>query len=234
MKTRLPGRVTYANVVSTLALFLLLSGGAALAATKLAKNSVGTKQIKNSSITTAKIKNSSITTAKIKNRAVSGAKVKDGTIPASKIDLSTFGQVPSATRADTAANADAVNGMHLAKIYFASGVNAGKTSVFSADGLTLFAECSANQLEFTATTSIANTEIYASGNYTSVFAGEYNESFTIGDVETVGKNIGNKLQDADQGQLVYSTVEGAVVSAQFSLKEIPGTGCFVAGTAQYS
>lgn len=224
MKTRLPERVTYANVVSTLCLFLLLGGGAALAATKLPKKSVGTKQIKNSSITTAKIK----------NRAVTGAKIKDGTIPGSKIDLITFGQVPSATRADTAAHADAVNGMHLAKIYFASGPNAGKTSVFNADGLTLFAECSANQLEFTATTSIANTEIYTSGNYISEFAGEYNESFSIGDVQTVGKDIGNTQQDADQGQLVYSTVEGAVVSAQFSLKEIPGTGCFVSGTAQYS
>jgi hypothetical protein len=218
MKTRLPDRVTYANVVSTLCLFLLLGGGAALAAGKLAKNSVGTKQIKNRSITTAKIK----------NRAVTGAKIKDGTISGSKIDLITLGQVPSA------AHADAINGMHLAKIYFASGPNAGKTSAFNADGLTLFAECSANELEFTATTSIANTEIYASGNYISEFAGEYNESFTIGDVQTVGKDIGNKKQDADQGQLVYSTIEGAVVTAQFSLKEIPGTGCFVSGTAQYS
>ena len=53
MKRFLP-RLTYANVVSTLCLFLLLGGGAAFAASKLAKNSVGSKQIKKNAITTAK------------------------------------------------------------------------------------------------------------------------------------------------------------------------------------
>ena len=36
----------YANFVSSLALFLVLSGGVALAASHLAKNSVGAKQLK--------------------------------------------------------------------------------------------------------------------------------------------------------------------------------------------
>jgi hypothetical protein len=70
-------RLTYANVMSSLAVFLLLGGGAAFAATKLAKNSVGTKQLKNNAVTTKKIK----------NNAVTGAKVKE----------SSLGTVPSAT-----------------------------------------------------------------------------------------------------------------------------------------
>jgi hypothetical protein len=37
-------------------LFLLLSGGAAYAASHLGKNTVGTKQLKKNSVTTAKIK----------------------------------------------------------------------------------------------------------------------------------------------------------------------------------
>jgi hypothetical protein len=41
---RVRDRLTYANVVSTLCLFLLL-GGEAYAATQLPKNSVGTKQL---------------------------------------------------------------------------------------------------------------------------------------------------------------------------------------------
>ncbi len=49
---RIRGKLTYANVMSTIAVFLLLGGGAAFAASKLAKNSVGTKQIKNGSVTT--------------------------------------------------------------------------------------------------------------------------------------------------------------------------------------
>jgi hypothetical protein len=53
MKT-LARRLTYANVVATLALFVALGGGA-YAATQLKKNSVGTKQLKNGAVTAAKL-----------------------------------------------------------------------------------------------------------------------------------------------------------------------------------
>lgn len=52
---RLRGKLTYSNVASTLCLFLLLGGGTAFAATELAKNSVGTKQLKNKAVTPAKL-----------------------------------------------------------------------------------------------------------------------------------------------------------------------------------
>lgn len=70
-------RLTYANVMSSIAVFLVLGGGAAFAAGQLAKNSVGTKQLKNNAVTTKKIK----------KNAVTGAKVKE----------STLGTVPSAS-----------------------------------------------------------------------------------------------------------------------------------------
>jgi hypothetical protein len=54
---RLRGKLTYANVISTLCLFLLLGGGAAFAATQLPKNSVGARQIKRGAVTPAKISN---------------------------------------------------------------------------------------------------------------------------------------------------------------------------------
>ncbi len=49
------GSLTYANVVSTLCLCLLVGGGVAYAATQLPANSVGTKQIKKGAVTQAKI-----------------------------------------------------------------------------------------------------------------------------------------------------------------------------------
>lgn len=52
------GRLTYANVVSTLCLVLVLGGGVAYAATQLRKNSVGTKQLKNGAVTQKKISQS--------------------------------------------------------------------------------------------------------------------------------------------------------------------------------
>jgi hypothetical protein len=50
-------RLTYANVVATLCLFLLLGGGA-YAATQLPANSVGTKQIKDRAVTGEKLSRS--------------------------------------------------------------------------------------------------------------------------------------------------------------------------------
>lgn len=47
-------RLSYANIVSTLCLFIVLGGGA-WAATQLPKNSVGTKQIRTEAVTPAKL-----------------------------------------------------------------------------------------------------------------------------------------------------------------------------------
>jgi hypothetical protein len=55
MKQRIRSHLTYANVVATLCLFLLVGGGAAFAATQLPKSSVGTRQLKKGAVTAAKI-----------------------------------------------------------------------------------------------------------------------------------------------------------------------------------
>src|SRR4051794_1789340 len=88
-------KLTYSNVVSTLCLFLLLSGGAAFAAGRLGKNTVGAKQLKRNAVATAKIKDAAVTTAKLRDGAVTGAKV----------DLTTLGKVPSARNADETTHA---------------------------------------------------------------------------------------------------------------------------------
>lgn len=62
---RLRAKLTYANVVATLALFLVLAGGSAFAAGRLAKNSVGTKQLKNAAVSAAKIRKGAVTPAKL-------------------------------------------------------------------------------------------------------------------------------------------------------------------------
>lgn len=79
-------RLTYANVASTLALFLALTGGAAYAAHRyLTKKSVGTPQLKANAVTTSKIKANAITTRKLKKIAVSTEKLKDGAVTGEKI-----------------------------------------------------------------------------------------------------------------------------------------------------
>lgn len=54
--SKIRGKLTYANLMSTACLFLLIGSGTAYAATQmLAKNSVGSKQIKNEAVTPAKL-----------------------------------------------------------------------------------------------------------------------------------------------------------------------------------
>lgn len=108
-------RLTYANVMSSIAVFLVLAGGTAFAAQQLGKNSVGSKQIKKNAITTAKIK----------NNAVNGAKIKPGAVTGAKIDEATLGPVPLATNATNATSAvnatNATNAQNFSR-YFNSGV----------------------------------------------------------------------------------------------------------------
>ena len=98
MKSKLKGKLTYANVVSTLCLFVLL-GGSAYAALKIPRNSVGTRQLQ------AK----SVTNGKLANGAVNGAKIAEGSITGQNINLSALGTVPQAANAASAQNANTVD-----------------------------------------------------------------------------------------------------------------------------
>lgn len=56
-------RNSYANVVSTLALLVAVSGGAAVAAGELGRNTVGTKQLKNDAVVSKKVEDGSLLSA---------------------------------------------------------------------------------------------------------------------------------------------------------------------------
>jgi hypothetical protein len=157
MKKTLRGKLTYANVLSTLCLFLLLGGGTAFAASKLAKNSVGAKQLKANSVTAAKIKKNAVTTKKIKANAVTAAQIKNGAVTGAKVDLATLGTVPSAgkagsaTTAATAGSAATFDGYARkgmirvvatpAASYEAGLINAPQHVLFSAGPLTVYGQC---------------------------------------------------------------------------------------------
>jgi hypothetical protein len=75
MKRKFLPKLSYANVVATLALFLALGGGAAFAATQLPKNSVGPNQLKKGAVTPAKLKKGAVTAGKIAPQAVVAGKL---------------------------------------------------------------------------------------------------------------------------------------------------------------
>jgi hypothetical protein len=101
--------------MSSIAVFLVLGGATAFAASNLAKNSVGTKQLKSNAVTKAKIKKNAVTEAKIKSGAVTNAKlgagavagpnlapgavtgdkIANGAVTGDKVNTATLGTVPS-------------------------------------------------------------------------------------------------------------------------------------------
>ncbi|MET0305440.1 MAG: hypothetical protein ABW196_04325 [Solirubrobacterales bacterium] len=93
-------RLTYANVMSSLAVFLILGGATAFAA--LGKNSVGPQQLKKNAVTAAKIKKDAVTAAKIKNGSLLSTDFKVGQLPAGpKGDTGAKGDVgPTFGRSD--------------------------------------------------------------------------------------------------------------------------------------
>jgi hypothetical protein len=113
-------RLTYANVMSTIAVFLLLGGAGAYAAKKNLK--IGTAQLKGSAVTAAKIKNGAVQNSKLAagavstdklvdgavansklgDGAVSGSKLANDSVTGDKVVESTLGEVPSANSANPA------------------------------------------------------------------------------------------------------------------------------------
>ena len=83
---KLGRHLTYANVMSTIAVFLLLGGATAFAASR-----IGTDQLKAGAVTTGKLAKEAVKNGKIANDTVTGKKVKE----------SSLGQVPSAEEAST-------------------------------------------------------------------------------------------------------------------------------------
>jgi hypothetical protein len=71
--------------MSSLAVFLVIGGATAFAASHLAKKSVGTKQLKSNAVTTAKIKNNAVTLKKIKDGAVTESKIGPGAVTNAKL-----------------------------------------------------------------------------------------------------------------------------------------------------
>jgi hypothetical protein len=139
-------KLTYANVISTLALVLALGMGSAYAASQLAPKSVGERQLRPGAVTADKIRKNAVTAPKIKaeavkqgkiaagavvaakiaggavdsskiaNGAVTPDKIPDNSLTGTKVDESTLSQVPSAASAGLAARAETANPEAFAKI----------------------------------------------------------------------------------------------------------------------
>jgi hypothetical protein len=205
---RLRPKLTYANVVATLALFVAVGGASAFAASQLGNNSVGTKQLKKNAITTAKIK----------KEAVTAAKVKKGTLTGTQIDAATLGTVPDAshagsadhaTDADHASSANTVGGVSVIKFERTGPVSpTSPVTLVSLGGLQLDYSCvegGPDTLEFRATTSVDGASLWLSRTH---FAGtelEPKEPFNSGDSFKLFGFVGTGVYTAPGGHAVTFT-----------------------------
>ena len=130
-------RITYANVMSSIAVFLVLGGASAYAAKK-----IGSNEIKGNSITTGKIKKEAVTASKIKNNSVTTPKIANGAVTGAKLNLGTVGTVPNAAHATSADNANTVGGQSILRIFgqVPSGA-VGQQAIATFAGFTMTSNC---------------------------------------------------------------------------------------------
>jgi len=200
--------------MSTIAVFLVLGGASALAASQLGKNSVGSKQLKKNAVTSAKIKNNAVTTAKIKNGAITGAKVNVGS-------LGTVPSATNATNATNAGNANTVGGMTVSKINFAADSGAAPQVVLNTQGLVITASCVANNPKVIAQAVGVpagvgvefNTSVTSSGGTVENIADDGS-----GAIFTTGDEFAKTRQ---RGIFVFQRSDGHVVSGVFAADNSP-------------
>jgi hypothetical protein len=100
---------TYANVMSTLAVFLVVAGGTAFAAGTLTPDSVKSKTVKDNSLKSVDLKDgkavstddvidASLTGTDIADNTVAGTDIADNGVTGADIDETTLGQVPDAAK----------------------------------------------------------------------------------------------------------------------------------------
>jgi hypothetical protein len=111
-------RLTYANVVSTICLFIVLGGTAYAGASSL------------------------INGAKIKDHTIAGKKLKNDTLGGGQINESSLGKVRSATHADTATSATSANAANSAAT--ANTANSANTAATATHALTADTASTAN------------------------------------------------------------------------------------------
>jgi len=124
MTQRIRHRLTYANIMSTIAVFAALGGGAYAAARigpddikrnavrskHIKQNQVARKHLKRNAVSSAKIATGAVTEAKLRSAAVTEPKLADGSVTGAKVNESTLGIVPNAELLDGVDSGDLVRG----------------------------------------------------------------------------------------------------------------------------
>lgn len=105
--------LTYANVMSSLAIFMLLGGSAyaagKISGSRLKDKSVSGKKLKVGSVSNSKLRTNAVTNSKIQAASVQGSRLAANTLTDREINMSKLGKISKAATADSATNAGKVD-----------------------------------------------------------------------------------------------------------------------------
>lgn len=123
-------RLTYANVVSSLALFVALGGATAFAVQQLPERSVGERQLRPGAVTPSKLRRNAVTAPKIKALAIKNGKLANGSVTTPKLGTGAVANAQlggGAVTGEKIAN-DAVTGDKVVESSLSEVPSAGKSS----------------------------------------------------------------------------------------------------------
>ncbi|HEX5375067.1 MAG TPA: hypothetical protein VFW48_02810 [Solirubrobacterales bacterium] len=220
-------RLTYANVMSSIAVFLVLGGASAVAAKK-----IGSNELKSNSVTTAKLKKNAVTAAKIKKNAVTTAKLKNGAVTGAKVDLASLGTVPSASNANVA---NSVTGRIPFSVYAGAGThNIATVGPFTLQGVCRINDGGDDEGELQLLTSVDGAVMDDNnGNEFTPFNVSDNPAFLYENSSTTGEI---EIEIAEEPGLIAVAPDGTAIVTQnesigFNLTGHAGQ-CYFGGLVQ--
>jgi len=244
---RLRQKLTYANVVSTLCLFLVL-GGVSYAA--LGRNSVGSREIKNDSIkardvgsnavNSAELAEGSVNSAEIAAGAVNSAEIAGGAVNSARIENDSVTGADIAEGTLQGISASAVGGLEVKKVNFRVPDGTPPTTILVYPGIfRIDAQCQnfGDQLDVAASTGVNGAAISLT-SMSSYFADDTDNFGSIGANQDEQFNtnesfaVDNPLPDfgaSSHATIHFETQAGFVAVTKLQLREFTSGGCLISG-----
>jgi hypothetical protein len=204
-----------AMVVACVALTVAL-GGTGYAAIKLPRNSVGTAQLRKNAVVATKLSTRSVGPQKLQNNAVTNRTVKNDQLTGDKIVESTLAKVPSATAADTAANANAVSGNTVRRFAATVGPGGATATVVELNGLRLSLSCPGGNVDLRGSNTsgeLAQVEFRGFGEGAGAFGDGFGNF-----APTTNANLNNN-ENRGTGSAQFLRANGTGVSVSYGWRE---------------
>ena len=212
-------RPSPALVIACIALFVSLSGVSYGVATgfidsrEIKNNSIVSRDVRNNTMRTFDIRNNEVRGFDIRNSSVQGRDLAFNTVTGADVNESSLGKVPSATAADSAANATTVGGVRVERFFAKAAPSTPATEILRTANVVVEGGCTAAgnavlQLDQVAGTPATNVALSRTG---SADAADFEASASLGaDFDLVGG------VPSAAGTATLSTTSGTVITIVYA------------------